>query len=217
MQESDLYPPLKAFLEARGYEVKGEIGPCDLMAVRPDGDTVVVELKVRLTLDLVLQAVDRLAVSDNVYIAIPTAASAWRRRRRSVLALLRRLGLGLLTVGARGAVRVELDPGPYQPRGSAGRRKRLMQEFQAREGDPEIGGSASAPRMTAWRQSALRVAAALADETESSVAEIRTRSGVDGAARILQRDPLGWFERVSRGRYRLTEAGLAAAATHMKQ
>ena len=31
MKEADLYPPLKAFLEAQGYEVKAEIGACDIM------------------------------------------------------------------------------------------------------------------------------------------------------------------------------------------
>ena len=35
----------REFLEAQGYEVKGEIGPCDVMAVRGDEGPVVVELK----------------------------------------------------------------------------------------------------------------------------------------------------------------------------
>ena len=47
MPEADLYPPIKAFLEAQGYAVKGEIGPCDIVAVRGDEPPVVVELKER--------------------------------------------------------------------------------------------------------------------------------------------------------------------------
>ena len=43
--EAELYGPVKAFLEDRGYEVKGEIGPCDLVAVRGDEAPVIVELK----------------------------------------------------------------------------------------------------------------------------------------------------------------------------
>ena len=31
MPEVDLYAPVKTFLEAQGYTVKGEIGPCDLI------------------------------------------------------------------------------------------------------------------------------------------------------------------------------------------
>ena len=52
-----------------------------------------------------------------------------------MIIILCTLGLGLLTVGARGGVRVVLDPGPYRPRGNANRRKRLLQEFDARSGD----------------------------------------------------------------------------------
>ncbi len=44
-REVELYAPVKAFLEARGYDVKGEIAGCDLVAVRVDEPPVVVELK----------------------------------------------------------------------------------------------------------------------------------------------------------------------------
>ena len=32
-KESDLYPPLKRFLESQNYEVKGEVQDCDVLAV----------------------------------------------------------------------------------------------------------------------------------------------------------------------------------------
>lgn len=32
MKETDLYPPLKTWLEAQGYVVRGEVGRCDLAA-----------------------------------------------------------------------------------------------------------------------------------------------------------------------------------------
>ena len=47
MQESDLYLPLKRFLESQNYEVKGEVHDCDTLAVRGKEDPVVVELKPR--------------------------------------------------------------------------------------------------------------------------------------------------------------------------
>ena len=58
MAETDLYRPVKQFLEAQGYVVKGEIGQCDVVAVRGDEGPVVVELKERLSLSLILQAVE---------------------------------------------------------------------------------------------------------------------------------------------------------------
>ena len=103
MPEVDLYGPIKGFLEAQGYTVKGEIGACDIVAVREVEGPVVVELKQGLNLALVLQAVDRLRVSEAVYIAFRIGkghSAAWRSKRKQVTSLLRRLGLGLLTVRA---------------------------------------------------------------------------------------------------------------------
>ena len=69
-RESDLYPPVKAFLEAQGYEVKGEIGGCDAVGTRADEPPVIVELKLQFNLALVLQGVDRLSLTDRVYLAV---------------------------------------------------------------------------------------------------------------------------------------------------
>ena len=71
MKESDLYPPLKRFLESQNYEVKGEVQDCDVLAVRGEETPVVVELKLSLNLNVVLQAVDRLSLTPKVYIGIP--------------------------------------------------------------------------------------------------------------------------------------------------
>ena len=72
MKESDLYLPLKRFLISQHYEVKGEVQDCDVVAIRGKEAPVVVELKLTLNLDLVLQAVDRLLLTPKVYIGIPT-------------------------------------------------------------------------------------------------------------------------------------------------
>ena len=45
LRETDLYPPIKCFLEGQGYEVKGEVGDCDVVAVRDGDEPVLVELK----------------------------------------------------------------------------------------------------------------------------------------------------------------------------
>ncbi len=71
MHETELYPPVKAFLEAAGYDVKAEIGPADVMAVKPGEEPVIVELKIAFSLALFHQGVARLAVSDSVYLAVP--------------------------------------------------------------------------------------------------------------------------------------------------
>ncbi len=210
MAEVDLYVPIKRFLEAQGYAVKGEIGPCDIVAVRGDEGPVVVELKEHLNLALVLQAVDRLAVSEAVYIAFRIGkgrSASWRSRRKHVTSLLRRLGLGLLTVSARGNVVPVLDPAPYRPRPHAGRRKRLLKEFAERVGDPVPGGSASRPRLTGYRQDALRCARELADEGVLKVSVVRERAEVPRAGSILRDNHYGWFDRVKTGHYDLSPKG----------
>jgi hypothetical protein len=70
-REEQLYGPVKAFLEGQGYAVKGEVRGCDLVARRGDEPPVIVELKRAFTLELLLQGVDRLALSERVYVAVP--------------------------------------------------------------------------------------------------------------------------------------------------
>ena len=85
MKETDLYPAIKAFLEAQGYEVKSEICTCDVVGKRGDEEPVIVEMKVGFTLPLILQGVDRLAISDTVYLAFGiksekgAKSSLWRK------------------------------------------------------------------------------------------------------------------------------------------
>jgi hypothetical protein len=213
-REVDLYPVVKSFLEGEGYDVKGEIGGCDIVAVRGDGPSLVVELKLRFTLELVFQAVDRLRVSDVVYLAVPATAL----RRRGVAPLCRRLGVGLLAVHPlRRTVDVLVEPGPYRPRHDRRWSVRLATEHAHRRGDPTPGGSTRVPIETAYRQEARRIAAVLA-AGPAPVAAIRERADAPRAGRILARDPYRWFERVERGTYRLRTSApaeqLDAALTH---
>ena len=210
MAEVELYGPIKHFLEAQGYSVKGEIGQCDIVAVRGNEDPVVVELKERLNLSLILQAVDRLTLSQAVYIAFRIGkgqSAAWRSRRKQVMSLLRRLGLGLLTVSEQGNVTPVLDPSAYRPRSDTRRRERLLKEFAERVGDPEVGGSTSRQRLTAYRQDAIRCAREIAKAGILKVSVIRDRAGVPRAGPILRDNHYGWFDRVKTGHYDLSPKG----------
>ncbi|MEM9029979.1 MAG: DUF2161 family putative PD-(D/E)XK-type phosphodiesterase [Pseudomonadota bacterium] len=225
MKETELYPPIKAFLEAQGYVVKGEVRTCDVVARRAAEEPVIVELKISFGLPLVLQGVARQKVSDAVYIAFSadTSSTLWKKNRRHILALCRRLGLGLLVVhpgGTRKRQRVEpvLDPGPYQPRKNTRRRQLLLREFERRRGDPTPGGSTRRPIMTAYRQNALDCARFIADrdDQDSGLArprEIRDATGIETAGAILLRDVYGWFVRHERGVYGLSERGREALKT----
>jgi hypothetical protein len=215
--ETALYEPIKRFLEARGYEVKGEVCGCDLVARRGgdpgDEPPVIVELKLRFTLALLLQGIDRLAVSERVYVAVPRPrrdARGLSPEAPAIRRLCRRVGLGLIVVrfdGGRESVAVIEEPVPYRPRIARHRVHRLLLEFDRRTGDPNIGGSRSRPLVTAYRQDALRLARALAETGPAPLPELRAASGITNAARILQRNVYGWFVRVGRGVYALSAGG----------
>jgi hypothetical protein len=211
MRESDLYPAVKSFLEAQGYEVKSEIGACDVMAIRGNEPPVVVELKLTFSLALVMQGVARQTLCDAVYLAVPVSAErGWKLRYREVIGLCRRLGLGLLAVKGD-MVEPHLDPAPYAPRKNLQRAGALLKEFHRRIGDPNTGGTTGIKRMTAYRQDAMRCGVALLDgPLKASV--VAKSTGVRRAADILRDDHYGWFQRVERGIYALTDRGREALA-----
>ena len=208
--ETSLYLPVKAFIEAAGYEVKGEIGGCDLVGLSPGDPPVLVicELKLSFNLELILQAVDRAAVADEVWIAGRVSASGrGREADKRYRDLCRRLGIGMLGVSDRGAVSVIVNAVTPMPRTNPKRRSRLVREHQKRRGDPTLGGSTRTPIMTAYRQQAILCAEAL------SADPLRPRdlkAQAPDAGKILLSNVYGWFERVQPGVYQLTELGRTA-------
>lgn len=215
MREADLYPALKAYLEGQGYTVKSEIGACDIMARRGDAPPIIVEMKLTFSLALVLQGVARQAMFDHVYLATPIGPKGWPARYKDIIALCRRLGLGLLAVKGD-EVQAHLDPAPYAPRKNAARAAKLLREFDRRLGDPNTGGTTGIKRMTHYRQDALRVADALR-EGPLKARDLTKRSAVARACTLARADHYGWFSRPESGIYALTPQGAQALADHARE
>ncbi|MCV9941632.1 MULTISPECIES: DUF2161 domain-containing phosphodiesterase [unclassified Rhizobium] len=208
--ETSLYLPVKAFLEAAGYVVKGEVGGCDLVGLSDAEPPVVVvcELKLSFNLELLLQAVDRAAMSDEVWVAARVSAKGrGREADKRYRDLCRRLGIGMLGVSDSGEVSVIVSSVSPMPRTSPKRRTRLVKEHQRRRGDPAVGGSTRAPIMTAYRQQALVCAAAL-DRGLMRPRDMKALA--PNAGSILRDNFYGWFERREKGVYVLTPEGQAA-------
>jgi len=208
--ETRLYLPVKRFLEGFGLEVKGEVCGCDLVALDRGTPAALVigELKLSFSLELVLQAVDRSAACDEVWLAVRTAAR--HRGRESdprARKLCRLLGFGLLAVFDSGNVEVLVEPVPWRPRHDAKRRSKIVDEHRRRKGDPTIGGSTRRPIMTAYRQQALACAAALA---RAPARPRDLKPTMPDAPKILLSNVYGWFDRVERGIYKLSNAGKSA-------
>jgi len=163
--------------------------------------------KLGFSLELLLQAVDRMRATDEVWLAVP-ATRRGRDRDRRVHRVCRLIGFGLMAVDtARDRVEVLAEPGPYRPRPDQRRRARLLSEHARRVGDPSPGGTSRLPVMTAYRQRALACAAQL-QAAPCRPRDLRTVAHDSGG--ILLRNVYGWFERTERGRYRLTSLGEAA-------
>ena len=206
-READLYAPVKAHLQRQGYVVKGEVGAADVVGVRGD-DMVVVELKLGFSLALFHQGIERLAVSDDVYVAVPAGGKT--KALRNNVKMARRLGLGVLTVRLRdGFVEVLADPGPYVARKVKKKKKTLLRAFERLEGDPNEGGATRHGIVTGYRQDALKCARFLAVHGPSKGAKVAEWTEVPSATRIMADDHYGWFIRVERGVYGLTKAGEA--------
>ena len=114
------------------------------------------------------------------------------------------LGFGLLAVSDSGNVEVLVEPVPWRPRHDAKRRSKIVDEHRRRKGDPTLGGSTCQPIMTAYRQQALACAAALA---QAPARPRDLKPTMPDAPKILLSNVYGWFDRVERGIYKLSEAG----------
>jgi hypothetical protein len=207
--ETSLYAPVKRYLEGLGFEAKGEIRDCDIVALGGGEQSplvVICELKLGFNLELVLQGVARSAICDEVWLAVRASTRGHVSDPR-VRKLCRLLGFGLIGVSTTGQVEILVEPGPWRPRRNLRERSRLVREHQRRRGDPALGGRSKGPIMTAYRQQALACAASLA-EGPRRTREVKT--AVPEASKILLSNVYGWFERVERGTYALTREGRAA-------
>lgn len=207
MKETDLYPAVKRLLENQGYVVKAEVKSCDVMAVRGDEPPIIVELKNGLTLQLIYQAIDRLSITEHVYIAI---AKPKRAVPLEAQKLCKRLGLGLLVISKSGSVDILAEPAPYFPRPNKNRKTALLKEFHKRKGDPNVGGSTKVKLITSYKQDALRCLCHLHSNGATKVSNLRKATQVDRAATILRADYYGWFIKEDRGIYNVTDTGRSA-------
>lgn len=219
IRETDLYAPIKAFLEGQGYDVKAEVGAADIVACKDQDDPVVIELKTGFVLSLYHQAIARQAITYAVYIAVPLGKGrAFPKALKNNTALCRRLGLGLITVRLKdGFVTAHVDPAAYKPRQSRQRKARLLREFSKRVGDPNTGGATRRGLITAYRQDALKCARALHANGATKASEVARHTGVEKARRLMADDHYGWFERVQIGIYQLTPKGKNAIVEYKSE
>jgi len=210
IKESDLYLPIKKHLQGLGFDVKGEIKNCDIIAKKGD-DIIAIELKLTLNLTLLMQAVDRFNVVDTVYIAIPKQSSIFKKKQKHIKKLIARLGLGFIVVDMQKTqqyVEVINDPQDYTPRKNKRKQAALLKEFTSRQGDTQKGGATRAKAgLTAYRQRCIRIAEFLLTQQNVSGAMVNKAIDEPQATQFLRDNYYGWFNKVERGVYTLAEKG----------
>ena len=211
-KETDLYEPIRAFLEEEGYQVQAEVKDCDIAAVK-GGQLIIVELKKAFNLKLVYQGLERQSLTDQVFVAIPRPKKGAREKAwKDMLKLLKRLELGLLTVALDSPLKtvdVVLEPSDSLAWKNRKKREKLQAELENRQVDGNVGGMTRRKIMTAFREKSIRLACLLEREGQVSTATLRER-GMEEYLPLLGRNYDKWFGRVEKGVYTLSEKGKEA-------
>jgi len=214
MKETDLYLPLKNYLEKQGYQVNSEVKRCDLTALKGE-ELIIIELKIRFSLRLLAQALKRQEVCDSVYVALPIPQEKKQLSNyKDVSLILKRLGIGLILVRfLKKSTRVEIA---FHPTGSEGlpprkrkkKRQIILREIHSRFIETnQAGQTSTAPYLSAYRQQCLLIAWHLSKQGPSSPAQLKKLGTDDRTGTMLYTNLFGWFERISRGIYTLSEEG----------
>ncbi|WP_374049796.1 DUF2161 domain-containing phosphodiesterase [Neobacillus sp. PS3-34] len=224
--ETDLYAPIRDYFMKKGFTVHGEVQHCDLTAVLDD-ELIVVELKLGLTVDLLVQAAKRQRLTDNVYIAIPKPKTRLSSKKwQDICHLVKRLELGLMVVsflksGAK--VEVLISPTPFDRAKSMQRnkkkRERILAEIKGRHADYNVGGSNKTKIMTAYKENCIHIAYLLEKFGALTPKKLREMGAGDKTLSILTKNYYGWFEKVQRGIYSINDKGkqeLADYPEHVK-
>ncbi len=212
IKESDLYAPVRDYLQDLGYFVNGEINSCDIVAQKSD-EMLVVELKKSLNLEVILQATERQKIADTVYIAVLKPKNIFKNKKyKRICHLLRRLEIGLMLVtikpeGSRIEIvqTAEVFDRIKSRQMNQKKRKQVELEFGKRK-TQTTGGVTKTKITTAYREEAVVIAKAIelaGPSTPKSLQylEIPARR----IQNILYGNYYGWFERVETGIYNITD------------
>lgn len=217
MMETDLYLPCKVLLESFGYEVKAEIGPADILAIKDDY-VVIIELKLSISLKLIYQAIDRQKLADKVYVCLPKKVlNQTKSNVKYFINLLKRLEIGLIAVSNDHAeVIVETYGFDMVKSISSSKRKKsnLLKEFSLRKSDLNVGGTKS-KKITHYKEKVIEVAKYLYEFGEKSPKDIMLYTGYKDIPNILRKNYYLWFYNISRGKYVLSEIGLKEIETYI--
>ena len=207
--ETDMYAPVKGFLEEQGFTVNAEVKGCDVVATFGE-HTIIVELKRSFVLKLVYQGIERQKLTPYTFLCIPRPKSARLTSYQDMIRLIKRLGLGLMFVAMDSPLkRVEIAVLPSEE-GKVNKTKlaKILQEASGRVSSANVGGSTRRKISTAYREHSIKIACIMEQVGEISAKELMDTYGCEkNALSIISRNVYGWFERTRKGVYALSQEG----------
>lgn len=219
IRESDLYGPVKEYLDGLGYDTKAEVKDCDIAATK-DGELIIIELKTGFTLELIYQALRRQRMADGVYVAVPFPKKGYfSPRYRDMVTLCRQLEIGLIFVAfsIEGKPQIDVVQHPKEfAELKKNRKKRLavLTEHSNRTGSHNTGGVSRKKILTAYKEEALQIVKILEGKSPLTVKEIKELGGCEKASAILGCNFYKWYrkhgDKKSGVSYSATDEGLIA-------
>ena len=212
--EEDMYDLVSEYFINLGYKVHGEVKSCDVTALKDD-TLIILEMKKSLSMQLLIQAVKRQRLGDLTYLVVPKPKKFTKNRKfQDMLYLLKRLSLGLIFCDPeQDLLEVIQHPQDFDmvksKKISKKHRDRLIKEIEGRETNLNKGGSRGRKLMTAYREDSIKILW-LASNREFIAPKDGVGLGIAKTPSILRDNYYGWFQRIARGRYTLTETGRVA-------
>lgn len=217
-KETDLYPPIKKFFTELGYDVKAEVKGCDVTMTK-DGQLVIIELKKSFNMTLLYQALKRQKMTTQVYVAVPRPKSAKTDGYKSMLEVLERLGIGLITVAMDSptkSVQIISFPPPVLDVKSPKKRAMVLKEMAGRTADANIGGSTKTKLMTAFREKSVKIACVLHKHGVLTAKElVHTYNCDKNSYMIMRNNYYGWFTALGNAQFALSDEGRKMLADDM--
>jgi len=202
-----MYEPIRKLLSEQGFIVRGEVKGCDVAAVK-EGILWVVEMKLSANITLIYQAMARQMATDWVFVAIPRPRRANDGNFLSLKKLLKKLNLGLITVSIDSPTKhAEIIVFP-DGKGDKVNKKSvtIRKELLGRTADT-TGGISKSTINTAYRERCVRIACLLEVKGQLRGRDLVAFGCEKDTTVILQRNYLGWFNKVTRGIYELSSIG----------
>jgi hypothetical protein len=202
--ESDMYEPIKNLLTSQGFIVRGEVKGCDIAAVKDDA-LWVVEMKLAANITLIYQAMERMEAADAVFVAVPRARNSRDKNFRSLKKLLKKIGLGLITVALDSPLKhAEILIFPAEKKKENKKNSAIKKEIFGRTTD-SIGGTAGKKINTAYRERCVRIACLLEAKGSLTAKQLKIFGCENDTYNILRANIYGWFEKIAPATYDISD------------